>query len=222
MPKNYTSDTVYTNHQVLIEYINNLPDGKNYHIDDGLCFALSLEYLYQYGMMVTPDAKALWTTIMDSLLHETLEPGMRLSKIVKTQETYQQSSNKAADVLIQEGMDSISTGTKSMLLFGHANLRGDAGKLERVIDRICDLLNNGKSVLLCYLFENTQKKLCGHAVACVSGVSSDFSQAQWWMFDPAKGTRRANRIGKDGFRAMLNEYLTAKVHVAKLIDIAEF
>lgn len=222
MPVNYTSDTKYTDHKALIAHAKGLPGGENSHIDDGMCFSLSLEYLYQYGRMVNPDAKGLWTTIMDSMLREDMGRGTRLSTVVKTQETYQQQQGKSSDVLIAEGMSTISAGTKRVLFYGHSDLAGDAAKLVRVIDHVCDLLNNGHSVLLCYLFERPQGKLCGHAVACVTGVTSGFPQAQWWMFDPAKGTRRANRPGKDGFKAVLNEYLTASVHIAKVIDIAEF
>lgn len=182
-------------------------------IANGMCFALSLEFIKRYK----PDIMAKnVVTIWEDMHNALLSHDGQLQLVATTQDTYQYdraNTTKTPCTLIAEAMGSIS-GRSVPLIACCASAQLDIG-----IAEVCNIINRRHCALLCFDFINNGAS-AGHTIACVSGDANKLSDTCWWMFDPARGVRQAVDNGAEAFNVALTEYLRG--HHAQSLVVAEF
>lgn len=183
-------------------------------IANGMCFALSLEFIKRYQISPMKDVVQIWNTMHTDLLSHDVQ----LQLVATAQDTYQYdrtNTTKTPCTLIAEAMRSISGNIVPLIAcvsYGMAQL--DIG-----IAEICSVISRGHCALLCFDFINNGAS-AGHTIACVSGDANKLSDTCWWMFDPARGVRQAVDNGAEAFNVALTEYLRG--HHAQSLVVAEF
>ncbi len=183
-------------------------------IANGMCFALSLEFIKRYQLSPMKDVVQIWNTMHTDLLASDA----RLQLVATVQDTYQYDSmntTKTSLTLITEAMGSISNNTVPLIActsYGRAQLNTG-------IAEVCSIINRMHCALLCFGFMSNGVST-GHTIVCVSGDANKLSDTCWWMFDPARGARQAVDNGAETFDVALTEYLEG--HRTQSLVVTEF